>query len=134
MRHQRRIAKLNRNEASRKALIKNLLANFFIHGQIQTTLSKAKAIKGLADRLIYQAKQASLHRRGLIESFLQNKSAVEKLFQEIGPRVARRTSGFTRIIRLGQRRGDGAQVAKIELVDQDQKEAKKVAPTAPKKK
>lgn len=124
MRHQKKGKKLSRDTAQRKALLKNLLANLFIHEEIKTTLSKAKAIKGLADRLINQVGRASLHRQRLIESFLQNKKAVEKLFQEIRPRFSQRTSGFTRIIRIGKRRGDDTIIAKIELVKKGEKKEK----------
>lgn len=124
MRHQKKEQKLKRDKAHRKALFKNLVAHLFLHGEIKTTLPKAKAIKGLADRLISQVEKASLHRRRLIESFLQNRKAVEKLFSEIGPQLSKRVGGFTQIVRLGSRRGDGAEMAKIELVEKGEKEKK----------
>lgn len=125
MRHQKKEQKLNRDKAHRKALLKNLIAHLFLHGEIKTSLSKAKAIKGLADRLISQVEKASLHRRRLIESFLQNRQAVEKLFSEIGPQLSKRVGGFTQIVRLGSRRGDGAEMAKIELVEKSKQVEKK---------
>lgn len=128
MRHQKKGKKLSRDKAHRKALLKNLTSSLFLYGEIKTTLSKAKAVKSLADRLISQVKKTSLHQRRLTQSFLQNKKAVEKLFSEIGPRFSQKTSGFTRIIRLGRRRGDAALVAKIELVEKGKKPATKKAP------
>ncbi len=125
MRHRKKELKLERDKAQRKALLKNLLNHLILYGEIKTSLSKAKALKGLADRLISQVKKTSLHRRRLIESFLQNRKAVEKLFSEIGPQISQRVGGFTRIIRLNTRRGDGAEMAKIELVEKSKQVEKK---------
>ncbi len=126
MRHRKSGRKLNRDTAHRKALFRNLIASLFLREEIKTTLSKAKAIKGLVDRLMTKAKKKGLHNQRLIHAFIQNKRATKKLVEEIAPRTKERASGFTRIIRLGQRRGDAAEMAKIELVDKE-KEVKKKA-------
>ena len=116
MRHRKSGKKLGRNTAQRKALFRNLISSLFLKEEIKTTLSKAKAIKGLVDKLITKAKKGTLHNQRLIHAFLQNKKATERLVKKIAPRFKKRTSGFTRIIRLGQRRGDAAPMVKIELV------------------
>lgn len=123
MAHQKKGSKFSQDKAQRKALFRGLLSHLFLYGEIKTTLSKAKAIKSLADKLISQVEKASLHRQHLIEAFLQNKKAVEKLFKDIAPRFSQRKGGFTRLVRLGERRGDGAVVAKIELVEKKKKKA-----------
>lgn len=115
MRHRVKGRKLGRNTSQRKVLFRQLMASLFLKGEIKTTLSKAKAIKGLADKLVAKAKKGSLHQQRLIHSFLQNKTAAQRLIKEIAPGFKKRTSGFTRIIHLGQRRGDGAVMAKIGL-------------------
>lgn len=115
MRHRVKGRKLGRNSSQRKALFRQLLASLFLKGEIKTTLAKAKAIKGLADKLVTKAKKGSLHQQRLIHSFLQNKTAAQRLMKEIAPGFKKRTSGFTSIIHLGQRRGDGAVMAKIGL-------------------
>lgn len=128
MRHKKKGQKLSRDKSQRKALLKSLVSHLFIYEEIRTTLSKAKAIKGLADRLISRVgKTSSLQCQRLIEAFLQNKNAVEKLFQEIGPRFKEKKGGFTRVVRVGKRRGDGAVIAKVELIEkgEEKKEKKK---------
>lgn len=116
MRHRQAGKKLGRNTAQRKALFRQLIASFFLKEEIKTTLSKAKAVKGLVDKLIRKAKKGSLHNQRLIHAFLQNKEATKKLVKEIAPRFKTRISGFSRIIRLGHRRGDNAPLVKIQLL------------------
>ena len=116
MRHRRSGKKLNRNTSQRKALFRSFISSLFLKGEVKTTLAKAKATKGLVDKLITKAKKGSLHNQRLIHAFLQNKKATKKLVKEIAPRFGKRISGFTRIIRLGKRRGDGASMAKMELL------------------
>lgn len=123
MRHRKVGKKFNRNTAQRKALFRHLLSSFFIKEEIKTTLIKAKSAKKLVDKLITKAKEGSLHNQRLIHSFLQNKKATKKLFQEIAPQFKTRISGFTRIIRLGHRRGDNAPLVKIELLRPPKKES-----------
>lgn len=125
MRHRVAGRKLNRDIKHKKALFKNLISALIIHEEIQTTESKAKAIKGLTDKLISRGKKGTLHARRTIAAFLQNKKAVNKIIDELGPRFRDRVSGFTRINRLGKRRGDDAMLVKMELVEKAKLEAKK---------
>lgn len=117
MRHQLKGKKLNRNTKQRKALFKNLINALIVHGQIKTTINKAKAVKKLADKLMIKAKQGTVHSRRQILAFLGDKKAASKLIEEITPGNAKRTSGFTRLIRLAKRRGDDAMMVRLELVD-----------------
>lgn len=117
MRHRVAGKKLNRDIKHRKALFKNLINALVMHEEIQTTESKAKAIKGLTDMLISRGKKRTLHARRMIAAFLQNGKAVNKIVDELAIRFADRVGGFTRIIRLGRRRGDNAMVVKMELVE-----------------
>lgn len=128
MRHRVKGVKLNRDIKHRKALFKNLINALVIHEEIQTTETKAKAIKGLTDKLISRGKKGTLHARRTIAAFLQNKQAVNKIVDELGPRFASRVSGFTKIVHLGNRRGDDAKIVKMELVE------KKEVVNTPKKK
>jgi large subunit ribosomal protein L17 len=117
MRHRKKGKKLSRDTAHRIALFRNLIANLILHEEIETTLAKAKVIKRLTDKLIAKAKKSdSLHNKRLIHSYLQNKKAVKKIFEKLTKRFEDRQSGFTRISRLGARRGDSAMMAKIELI------------------
>jgi large subunit ribosomal protein L17 len=110
--------KLNRNTKQRKALFKNLINALIVHGQIKTTISKAKAVKKLVDKLMIKAKQGTVHSRRQILAFLADKKAAFKLIEEIAPSNAKRSSGFTRFARLDKRRGDDAMMVRLELVDQ----------------
>jgi len=126
LRHRKSGRKFKRNTAQRKALFRNLISSFFLKEEIKTTLSKAKAIKSLMDKLITKAKKGTLHNQRLIHAFLQNKNATKRLIQEIAPRFEKRVSGFTRIVRLGKRRGDAAEMAKIELIEKEKGVRKKL--------
>lgn len=117
MRHRVRGKKLGRSTAQRKALFRQLIVSLFLKEEIKTTLAKAKSIKSLVDKLVTKAKKSGLHQQRLIHAFLQNKKATKKLVKEIAPRFKKRTSGFTQIMRLGQRRGDNAMMVKIGLMD-----------------
>lgn len=121
MRHRIKGRKLNRTTAQRKALFRQLIASVFLKEEIKTTLSKAKAIKGLIDKLVTKAKKGTLHNQRLVQAFLQNKKATKKLVEEIAPRFKKRVSGFTRIVRLGKRRGDAAEIVRIELIEKEEK-------------
>lgn len=125
MRHRVKGRKLNRTTAQRKALFRHLISSLFLKEEIKTTLSKAKAVKGLIDRLITKAKKGTLHNQRLVHAFLQNKKATKKLVEEIAPRFKERASGFTRIVRLGRRRGDAAEMARVELVERKVEKNKK---------
>lgn len=113
--------KLSRNRRQRKALFKSLINALVLHGQIRTTESKAKAVQGLAEKIISRGRQRTLSVRRLIGAFLQNKKAVNKIVDELAPLFKKRPGGFTRIIRLGKRKGDDAMVVNLELVDKPQK-------------
>lgn len=117
MRHQVKGKKLSRNSSQRKALFKSLINALVIHGEIKTTESKARAIRGLVDKLISKGKRGTLHSRRLVGSFLQNKKAVSRIVDELGPIFAQRPGGFSRMVRLGKRRGDDAMMVKLELVE-----------------
>jgi len=133
MRHRKKGKKLGRNTKQRQALFKGLIQNLIVNEQIKTTEAKAKAIKGLTDKLITQAKKGSLSARRQILSFLPDKKAVHKLFDVIAPRTKDRTSGFTRFVRLGRRRGDNAQMTRIEFVDKQVSDTTKTKPASKKK-
>jgi len=124
MRHRVFGRKLNRDVKARKALFKNLINALIEHQEIKTTEAKAKAIKGLVDKFVSRARKKDLHSRRLVFSYLQNKIMVNKLFEEIAPRFKNRPSGFTRIIKLGRRRGDAAMMVKMEFVEGQEVEEK----------
>lgn len=128
MRHRVFGKKLGRDKDQRKALFKNLVTSLVLHEQIKTTEAKAKAIKGLVDKLITKGKTGSLHARRALASFFTNQKAVAKVIEVLSPRFRERSSGFTRIIRLGRRRGDDAPLVRMELVDKAVEERKKEKP------
>ena len=121
MRHRKAGKKLNRDIKHRKALFKNLINALIIHEEIKTTEPKAKAIKGIVDKLISRGKVGTLNARRTIAAFLQQKKSVNKVVDELGPRFKDRVSGFTRIIKVGKRKGDDAMVVKMELVQKQEK-------------
>lgn len=108
--------KLGRNSSARKALLKSILASFFKYGRIETTEAKAKEISGLADSLIVLAKRGDLSARRQAIASLGDEGVVYKLFSEIAEKYSERNSGFTRILKLGPRRGDAAPMVILELV------------------
>ncbi len=116
MRHKRAGYKLKRDPGARKALLKGLTTSVIEHERVITTVPKAKAIRPLVDKMITLAKRDTLHTRRQAAAFLETPDAVKKLFETFGPRFAQRKGGYTRITRLGWRRGDGAEQAIIELV------------------
>jgi large subunit ribosomal protein L17 len=117
MRHRLKGRKLGRNTHQRQALFKDLIKNLIQHEQIKTTEAKAKTIKGLVDKLFTQAKQGSLSARRQTLAFITDKAIVHKLYDVLAPRTKNRNSGFTRLVRLGQRRGDNTMMATLELTD-----------------
>lgn len=117
MRHGDKINNLGRKKAHRDALLSNLASQLFMHKRIVTTLAKAKALRTYAEPLITKAKQNETHQRRIVFSYLQDKFAVTELFNVISPKVGGRPGGYTRIIKLGIRPGDNAELAMIELVD-----------------
>jgi large subunit ribosomal protein L17 len=116
MRHRKAGVKLKRDISGRRALLRGLVTNVIDEERITTTLPKAKAARPLVEKLITLAKEDNLHRRRQAAAFLMTKESVEKLFNKIGPRFNQRPGGYTRIVKLGWRKGDGAETAKLELV------------------
>ena len=117
MRHQKKTVKLGRTAEHRKALLANQVCSLIEHSRIKTTLAKAKAVRPFAERMLTLGKRGSLHDRRNAISYLHQPKMVKKLFEEIAPRSANRAGGYTRIIKLGPRLSDSAQMAYIEWVD-----------------
>lgn len=108
--------KLGRDSSARKALFRSMLTSFFKYERIETTEAKAKEISGLAERMITLAQRDDLHSRRQVFSYLMDKDVVRKLFSTIAPKYKERQGGYTRVLKLGPRRGDSAPMAIIELV------------------
>ena len=117
MRHNVRGRKLNRTPAHRKMLYRNLVTSLFKHERIQTTVPKAIEARIVAEKLITMAKRGDLHARRNAARKVNEPAILQKLFDDIGPRYADRPGGYTRIMRLGPRKGDNAELAILELVD-----------------
>src|ERR1044071_4386580 len=117
MRHQKKTVRLGRKAEHRKALLANQVCSLIEHQRIRTTLAKAKAVRPLADKMVTLGKKGSLHARRTTCAVLRQRDAVKKLFDEIAPRSADRNGGYTRIVKLGQRKSDAAPVAYLEWVD-----------------
>lgn len=117
MRHRVKAKHFNRDTTSRKAMFKNLLISLFEHGAIETTEARAKQIKRLADKLIHRALPGTLNARRLLERFFGSKQVVNNLVDGVAPAMKDRNSGFTRITKLGRRRGDDANMVLLELVE-----------------
>jgi large subunit ribosomal protein L17 len=116
MRHKVGTAKLKRDVGARNSLLKNMVTSVILTDYIVTTVPKAKAVKPLVDKMITLAKRDTLHTRRQAASFLETPASVKKLFDSIGPKFSQRNGGYTRIVRLGFRKGDGAELCKLELV------------------
>ncbi len=117
MRHQKKTVKLGRTAEHRKALLANQVCALIEHQRIKTTLAKAKAVRPLAEKMVTLGKKGSIHARRNALATLRQKIAVKKLFDQIAPRSTDRNGGYTRIVRLGQRKSDSAPMAFIEWVD-----------------
>jgi large subunit ribosomal protein L17 len=118
MRHQKNTVKLGRSQAHRDALLANQVVSLIEHSRIKTTLAKAKAVRPFAEKLVTLGKKNTLHARRTALSYLRhNESAVHRLFGEVAPRAADRKGGYTRIVKLGQRKSDAAPMALLEWVD-----------------
>ncbi|MRG46206.1 50S ribosomal protein L17 [Chitinophaga sp. SYP-B3965] len=117
MRHGVKLNKLSRTAAHRKSLMSNLACELISHKRIQTTLAKAKALRVYIEPLLTRGKSDDTHNRRVVFSYLQDKEAIKELFGTISEKIATRPGGYTRIIKLGKRHGDNAEVAMIELVD-----------------
>ncbi len=142
MRHLKAYRKLNRTSSHRSLMLRNLVTSLFEHERVETTLMKAKEARRIAERMITLGKRGTLHARRQAASVLMKKSVVKKLFDEIAPKYEKRNGGYTRILRVGYRKGDGAPLAFLELVEEEiavkkkkkKKETKKAtAKSAPKK-
>ncbi len=116
MRHKVAGYKLKRNVSARRALFRNLVTSMIEHERIITTVPKAKAVRPLVEKMITLAKRDTLHTRRQAAAFLQTPEAVKKLFDKLGTRFGQRNGGYTRVVRLGNRKGDGAEQAMLELV------------------
>ena len=119
MRHRNKGRKFGREADHRKAMMKNLTISLLTHGRIETTIAKAKEMRGLTERVITWAKRGTLHDKRLAFTILHNHQLVKKVFDEIGPKYTNRQGGYTRIIKTRFRRGDCAPMAIIELVEAD---------------
>jgi len=117
MRHNKKFNHLSRKTAHRKAMLSNMATSLLIHKRIKTTVAKAKALRIYVEPLITKSKDDSTHSRRIVFSYLRSKEAVTELFREISAKVADRPGGYTRIIKLGTRLGDNAEMCMIELVD-----------------
>ena len=127
MRHLVSGSKLGRNPAHRRAVLRNLVTNLIEKERIHTTLRRAKATRPLAERMITLGKRDSLHARRQAASFLQTPEATKKLFADLAPRFADRPGGYTRIMRVGWRIGDGAELAILEFLGSELKKKEKKA-------
>lgn len=117
MRHGKKINHLGRTSSHRKALLANMSVSLIMHKRINTTVAKAKALRKYVEPLINRSKDDTTHSRRIVFSYLQNKEAVTELFREISKKVINRPGGYTRILKLGTRVGDAAEMCFIELVD-----------------
>ena len=133
MQHNRAGRKLGRTTAHRKALFRNQLSSLITHERIQTTLPKAKDLRPLIEKMVTLGKRGGLHARRLVLKTIPEATTVKRLFEEIAPRFKERAGGYTRIMKLGRRQGDGAEMAILEFIDFDfahRQAAKKVAAKA----
>jgi large subunit ribosomal protein L17 len=119
MRHNRQMHRLGRNHTERQAMLENMVTSLLKHQQIRTTLQKAKAAQRLAEKVITLGKQESLAAKRQAFSYLQDHQLTSKLFNEVAPRFKNRKGGYTRILHLERRKGDGAQLALLELTEKE---------------
>lgn len=117
MRHNKSVNHLGRKSGHRKALMSNLAVSLLLNKRITTTVAKAKALRGYVEPLITKAKEDTTHNRRVVFSYLKNKEAVSELFRVVAPKVGDRPGGYTRVLHVGFRKGDAAEMALIELVD-----------------
>lgn len=117
MRHGKKVNHLGRTSSHRKAMLSNMAASLIRHKRINTTLAKAKELRKYVEPLITKSKEDSTHSRRTVFAYLRDKEAVSELFRDVAPKVASRPGGYTRIIKLGNRLGDNADMCLIELVD-----------------
>ncbi len=134
MRHRVNYNPLNRTSSHRKALHRSMVTSLFRHGRIKTTQAKARAVRRTAEKMITRAKVDSVHNRRMIDRDIKDQEILNKLFVEIGPRYTKRPGGYTRILKLGPRFGDAAEMVLLELVQDElvEKPKKKTRKAAPK--
>ncbi|HET7249956.1 MAG: 50S ribosomal protein L17 [Acidobacteriota bacterium] len=118
MRHRAKHRQLSRTSSHRRALLANMATSLFRHDRIETTEAKAKELRPYAERLITLARRGDLHARRLVERKIKDREVTHRLFAELGKRFAARPGGYTRIVKLRHRPGDGADVARIELLSE----------------
>jgi large subunit ribosomal protein L17 len=116
MRHRNGNRKLSRNTSHRRALLRNLVTDLLDHGRLMTTLPKAKEVRPLVEKMITLGKRDNLHARRQLQAYLLREAVAKKVFETIAPRFSDRNGGYSRIIKLGNRKGDGADLAIIELL------------------
>ena len=125
MKHRIGFNKLSRTDSHRKAMTRNMVTSIFKYERIKTTKAKAIEIRKKAEKMITRAKIDSVHNRRIIAKDIQDKAILAKLFTEIAPRFTERKGGYTRILKLGRRVGDAAEIVFLELVERKEKEVKK---------
>ncbi len=131
MRHRKHHTRLNRPTGHRTATLRNLAAALIEHERIETTATKAKTLRSFVETVVTLGKKGTLHHRRQAFQKLQNKTAVHKVFEELGPRYAERPGGYTRVLRSRQRPGDAAEMAIIEFLDRPVEEEEEAAPAQP---
>ncbi len=117
MRHRKAGRQLRRTSEQKLALMRGLATSLIEHEAVETTEAKAKELRPFVEKLITKAKEGTLHARRLASRHVRKRETADKLFQEIGPRYASRAGGYTRILKTGHRKGDGAEMARIELIE-----------------
>ncbi len=132
MRHNKKVNHLGRQSSHRKAMMSNMAASLILHKRIETTVAKAKALRGFVEPVITKSKEDSTHQRRMAFSYLKSKEAVTELFRNIAPKIADRPGGYTRILKTGFRLGDAADMCIIELVDFNETYGKDAPAAAPK--
>ena len=132
MRHNKAVNHLGRKSGHRKALLSNMATSLIMHKRINTTVAKAKALKSYVEPLITKSKEDTTHNRRIVFSYLKSKEAVTELFRTIAPKIADRPGGYTRVLHVGFRQGDAAEMALIELVDFNEAALASAAKTAKK--
>lgn len=117
MRHHHGYRKLGKESTHRKAMLRNMSTSMIMHERIKTTLPKAKALKSVVEKIVTKGKKQSLHSRRIVASYLFDKDAVNKVFSDLSERFSDRPGGYCRILKLGKRSSDGAEMASLEFVD-----------------
>ena len=117
MRHRKKIAKLGRKPEARRRMLRNLVTSLIMEERITTSLARAKAARSAAEKIITKGRKDSVHARRHVAKYVYGSKVVQKVFNELGPRYAERNGGYTRILKLGPRKGDAAEACILELVD-----------------